>query len=76
MANSREMDHLQVEDRSYNMEESRTLLAEFKKAALNPRYVYAHDWKSGDLVIWDNFGMWYSATGGSGNSKKLRLASL
>jgi len=73
-ANTNDIAYLQFDDQTYSKEESRTLLTEFTKPALDPSYVYAHDWKAGDLVIWDNFGMWYSAT--AGKSKKLRLVSL
>ena len=34
--------------------ESRRLLDELAAFATQPRYVYSHPWRRGDLVIWDN----------------------
>lgn len=34
--------------------EGRLLLAELSEHATQPRFVYRHQWKVGDLVIWDN----------------------
>jgi len=73
MGSSESLDHLQLKDRSCSMEESQTFLAEFTKSAINPSYVYVHDWKPGDLVIWDNVGIWYSLTGGADSPKKLQM---
>jgi alpha-ketoglutarate-dependent 2,4-dichlorophenoxyacetate dioxygenase len=36
------------------IEEGRALLAELLAHATQPRFVYAHKWRLGDLVIWDN----------------------
>lgn len=30
------------------------LVADLSEAATRPEYVYAHDWRIGDLVVWDN----------------------
>jgi alpha-ketoglutarate-dependent 2,4-dichlorophenoxyacetate dioxygenase len=35
-------------------EEGRALLDELMAFATQPRFVYAHKWRAGDLVIWDN----------------------
>jgi alpha-ketoglutarate-dependent 2,4-dichlorophenoxyacetate dioxygenase len=35
-------------------DEGRALLAELLDFATQPRFVYAHKWRLGDLVIWDN----------------------
>jgi len=35
-------------------EAGRALLAELTDAATQPEYVYAHKWRIGDVVIWDN----------------------
>jgi len=35
-------------------DESRALLDELLAFATEPRFVYAHRWRQGDLVIWDN----------------------
>jgi len=34
--------------------EARALLAELTEFATEPRFVYAHHWRLGDVVIWDN----------------------
>lgn len=36
--------------------EGRLLLAKLRQWATRPEYVYGHDWKVGDLLIWDNTG--------------------
>ncbi len=36
------------------VEEGRALLAELTEFATQDQFVYTHDWKVGDLVIWDN----------------------
>jgi alpha-ketoglutarate-dependent 2,4-dichlorophenoxyacetate dioxygenase len=36
------------------VEEGRALLAELMEFATQPRFVYVHKWRRGDLVIWDN----------------------
>ena len=36
------------------LEEGRALLAELLAHATQPRFVYRHKWRLGDLVIWDN----------------------
>jgi alpha-ketoglutarate-dependent 2,4-dichlorophenoxyacetate dioxygenase len=36
------------------IDEGRALLEELLTRAAEPRYVYAHSWRDGDLVIWDN----------------------
>ncbi len=38
----------------YSREESDALLAELWAHATQPRFVYQHVWKLGDLVMWDN----------------------
>ena len=38
----------------YSREESDALLAELWAHATQPRFVYEHVWKLGDLVMWDN----------------------
>lgn len=34
--------------------EGRALLRRLERAATDPAVIYRHDWRSGDLVIWDN----------------------
>ena len=36
------------------IDEGRALLQELLTRASEPRYIYAHEWRDGDLVIWDN----------------------
>ena len=36
------------------LEESRALLEELIEFATQPQFIYAHKWRVGDLVIWDN----------------------
>ncbi len=36
-------------------DEGRALLKELIDFATQPQFVFAHSWKPGDLVIWDNF---------------------
>jgi len=43
-------------------EEGRALLAELLKFATQPRFVYSHKWRLGDLVIWDNRCTMHRAT--------------
>ena len=37
-----------------DMDEGRKLLADLEAHATSPRFVYAHRWTQGDLVMWDN----------------------
>ncbi len=43
-----------IEGRS--LEEGRALLAELHHWAIQPQFVYRHEWQLGDTVIWDNCG--------------------
>jgi alpha-ketoglutarate-dependent 2,4-dichlorophenoxyacetate dioxygenase len=36
------------------LEEGQALLQELLTIASQPRYIYAHEWRDGDLVIWDD----------------------
>ena len=36
------------------IEQGRTLLAELITFATQPRFVHQHQWRAGDLVVWDN----------------------
>jgi alpha-ketoglutarate-dependent taurine dioxygenase len=38
------------------VEESRALLTRLRDWSTQPQYVYRHEWRSGDLLIWDNTG--------------------
>jgi len=37
-----------------SVDEGRTLLEELYDFATQPKYVYSHVWRPGDLLIWDN----------------------
>lgn len=41
--------------------EGRTLLKELLDHATQPEFVYTHNWRSGDLVIWDNRALLHRA---------------
>jgi alpha-ketoglutarate-dependent 2,4-dichlorophenoxyacetate dioxygenase len=38
----------------WRVPEGRLLLRELMEHAIQPQFVYAHEWRKGDLVIWDN----------------------
>jgi alpha-ketoglutarate-dependent 2,4-dichlorophenoxyacetate dioxygenase len=42
--------------------EGRLLLRELVEHATQPRFVYRHAWRAGDLVIWDNLATMHRAT--------------
>jgi alpha-ketoglutarate-dependent taurine dioxygenase len=42
-------------------EQSRALLARLRDWATQPQYVYRHEWKPGDLLIWSNTGTMHRA---------------
>lgn len=54
-----------------DLQEVRNILHGFQKRVMRPEYVYAHDWKEGDLVIFHNHGVWHSITGELGDNKRL-----
>ena len=41
--------------------ESMDLLVRLRDCAMQPQFVYRHDWKLGDIVMWDNTGALYRA---------------
>jgi taurine dioxygenase len=43
--------------------EALTLLAELLELATQPRYQYRHQWRQGDLVMWDNRSLLHKANG-------------
>jgi alpha-ketoglutarate-dependent 2,4-dichlorophenoxyacetate dioxygenase len=43
-------------------EEARNLLDELFATATQPRYIYSHRWRKGDMVVWDNRCTMHSAT--------------
>lgn len=46
-----------------DLEECRRILRSLMRPAIAPRKVYAHPWRAGDLVIFNNRGVWHSVVG-------------
>jgi alpha-ketoglutarate-dependent taurine dioxygenase len=42
-------------------DESAALLGELTEWSTQPRFRYTHEWRQGDLVVWDNTGMLHRA---------------
>ena len=42
-------------------DEARDLLDELRAFATRPEFVYAHDWRIGDVLIWDNLSTMHRA---------------
>ncbi|MGC4088062.1 MAG: TauD/TfdA family dioxygenase [Polyangiaceae bacterium] len=55
-----------------DLAEVRRLLYELMRPAIAPSRVYAHPWRPGDLVIFNNRGVWHSVVG-SLRSNDLRI---
>lgn len=47
--------------RSWPMPEARMFLRDLTEHATQPRFVYAHQWRVGDLVMWDNRAVMHRA---------------
>lgn len=45
-----------------DVDEGRHLVAELEQFATQPEFVYAHKWRAGDLVVWDNRCLLHRAT--------------
>jgi alpha-ketoglutarate-dependent taurine dioxygenase len=45
-----------------SFKESSELLVKLREWATQPQFVYRHEWKVGDMVIWDNTGTMHRAT--------------
>ena len=45
-------------------DEARLFLEPLMRPAVEPGLVYAHGYRRGDFVLWDNLCLWHSATGG------------
>jgi alpha-ketoglutarate-dependent taurine dioxygenase len=54
-----------------DLQEGRALLCRLCEWATQPQYVYSHDWKPGDLLIWDNTGALHRVTPYPLNSGRL-----
>ncbi len=46
-----------------DLAEARRILYELMRPAIAPEKVYAHPWQAGDLVIFNNRGVWHSVVG-------------
>jgi alpha-ketoglutarate-dependent 2,4-dichlorophenoxyacetate dioxygenase len=44
------------------LDEGRALLAELNAFTTEPRFVYSHPWRAGDLIVWDNRCVLHRAT--------------
>ncbi len=53
------------------LREGKALLTKLRDWATKPEFVYSHEWKLGDLVIWDNTGTMHRATPYPLNSGRL-----
>src|ERR1019366_3579706 len=53
------MDHIVGMDRA----EGHRLIDDLTAHAIQPRFVYRHKWRTGDLVIWDNRCLIHKANG-------------
>lgn len=45
-----------------DVDEGRHLMEELEQFATQPKFVYAHKWRAGDLVVWDNRCLLHRAT--------------
>jgi len=52
------------------IEEGRALLKELTEFTTQPRFCYAHKWRQGDLVVWDNRCLLHRATAYDGKAHK------
>ena len=48
----------------YGRRESRFLAETLMRPAIDATEIVIHNWKPGDLVVWNNHSVWHSATGG------------
>ena len=55
----------------WNVEDSDTLLADLLAWATRPEFVLRHQWRPGDLVMWDNTGMLHRAMPFEPTSRRL-----
>ncbi|KKY20304.1 putative family taurine catabolism dioxygenase [Phaeomoniella chlamydospora] len=46
-----------------DLAEVRKILYEYQRPGIGPEYVYLHEWKEGDMVVWNNHGMLHAVTG-------------
>ncbi len=74
MAHPRCMHHLEEtgkhDPRHLGVVESKYVLEKFMRPGIDPEYVYVHKWRPGDLLIWNNWSVWHSATGALAESDR------
>jgi len=46
-----------------DLAEVRRIVYELQRPAIAPKYVYAHDWQEGDMVLFNNHGVLHSVVG-------------
>lgn len=46
----------------WNEADARTMIDELMDFATQPRFIYSHEWRLGDVVIWDNLATLHRAT--------------
>ncbi|KAL2817055.1 hypothetical protein BDW59DRAFT_166090 [Aspergillus cavernicola] len=52
-----------------DLKEVRDTVYRLQRPAISPRFVYAHDWQEGDLVLFHNRGVLHSVVGAFGESE-------
>ncbi|KAE8904310.1 hypothetical protein PF003_g11541 [Phytophthora fragariae] len=62
--------HLPGGSKMTDLEEVRELVHRLQRPAIAPKYVYAHDWEEGDLVLFNNQGVIHSVVGAFGPDEK------
>jgi alpha-ketoglutarate-dependent taurine dioxygenase len=56
-----------------NLSEIRDRLYRLQRRAIDPKYVYTHDWEEGDLVLFNNHGVMHSIVGSFKDDVEVRL---
>lgn len=52
-----------------DLEKVRGIVHDLQRPGIQPRYVYAHDWEEGDVVLFNNHGVLHSVVGGFGEEE-------
>ncbi|KAJ5678865.1 hypothetical protein N7462_007109 [Penicillium macrosclerotiorum] len=56
-----------------NLSEIRERLYRLQRRAIDPQYIYTHDWEEGDLVLFNNHGVMHSIVGSFKDGLEVRL---
>lgn len=56
-----------------NLSEIRERLYRLQRRAIDPQYVYTHDWEEGDLVLFNNHGVMHSIVSSFKDGVEVRL---